>query len=124
LHPLSADIPGYEEHHPALTSLFYEYLLHGGYLPAINEYNLKKTISKGVMNTYIQWIVGDILKHNKSEHYLFEILKGIKTTYNTPISWNNLSRFLSIEHHKTIADYCDILVSSRLSRETGCTRWK
>ncbi len=111
LHPLSVDIPGYEEHHPALTSLFYEYLLHGGYLPAINEYNLKKTISKGVMNTYIQWIVGDILKHNKSEHYLFEILKGIKTTYNTPISWNNLSRFLSIEHHKTIADYCDILVS-------------
>ncbi|MGD2084841.1 MAG: ATP-binding protein [Candidatus Aminicenantes bacterium] len=111
LHPLSADITGYEEHHHVLIQLFYEYLLHGGYLPAINEYNVKKTISRGVMNTYIQWIIGDILKYNKSEHYLFEILKGIKATYNTPISWNNLSRFLSIEHHKTIADYCDILVS-------------
>jgi predicted AAA+ superfamily ATPase len=91
--------------------LLYEYLVHGGYLPAINEFNSKGTISKGVMNTYIHWIIGDILKYNKSENYLFEILKGIKATYNTQISWNILGKYLSIEHHKTISDYCNILVS-------------
>lgn len=109
--PLSADLPDYNKKHNQLTAQFYEYLLHGGYLPAINEYILKKTISKGTMNTYIHWIIGDILKYNKSENFLFEILRGIKSTYNTQISWNNLSRYLSIEHHKTISDYCDILVS-------------
>ncbi|MFH1942171.1 MAG: DUF4143 domain-containing protein, partial [bacterium] len=60
---------------------------------------------------YIHWIIGDILKYNKSEHYLREILQGILTTYSTPVSWNSMSRFLSIEHHATISDYCNILSS-------------
>jgi predicted AAA+ superfamily ATPase len=109
--PLTADLAGYHKHHEGLTALLYEYLLHGGYLPAINDYMLTGTISKGIMNTYIHWIIGDILKYNKSENYLFEILKGIKSTYNSQVSWNNLSKYLSIEHHKTISDYCNILVS-------------
>jgi hypothetical protein len=109
--PLTEPVAGYEEKHELLTGFFLEYLLHGGYLPAINEYHSKGTISKGVMNIYIQWIIGDILKYNKSENYLFEILKGIKSSYNTPVSWNNISKYLSIEHHATIADYCNILVS-------------
>lgn len=109
--PLSEQLTEYNIKHKELTVLFYEYLLHGGYLPAINEYAMEKTISKATMNTYIHWIIGDILKYNKSENYLFEIFRGIKATYNTPISWNNLSRYLSIEHHKTISNYCDILVS-------------
>jgi predicted AAA+ superfamily ATPase len=109
--PLTIDMPEYNESHDELMSLFYEYLLHGGYLPAINEYIMEKTISVGTMNTYIHWIIGDILKYNKNENYLFEILRGIKATYNTQISWNSLSRFLPIEHHKTISEYCDILVN-------------
>lgn len=110
-HPLTADLPGYAEYHDRLTALFYDYLLHGGYLPAINQYLLTGSIPPAVMNTYIHWIIGDILKYNKSEAYLFDILKGIKTTYNTQVSWNSLGKFLSIEHHKTIADYCNLLVS-------------
>jgi predicted AAA+ superfamily ATPase len=109
--PLQADIVEYPEKHGELTAYFYEYLLHGGYLPAITDYALHKTISKAVVNTYMQWIVGDILKHNKSENYLYEILRGIKSTSTSQISWNNLARYLSIEHHKTVADYCFLLES-------------
>jgi len=109
--PLTEEFPDYSHHHDKLTSLFFEYLLHGGYLPAVNEYALTKTISKATMNTYLHWIVGDILRYNKSEHYLSEIFRGILSTYTSPVSWNNLSRFLSIEHHQTIADYCGILSS-------------
>ncbi|MCP5102165.1 MAG: ATP-binding protein [bacterium] len=108
---LISGVPDYSRNHDALTGLLYDYLLHGGYLPAINDYMLTGTISIGVMNTYIHWIIGDILKYNKSENYLFEILKGIKAVYNTQVSWNNLSKYLSIEHHKTISDYCNLLVS-------------
>ncbi|MGA1870721.1 MAG: DUF4143 domain-containing protein [bacterium] len=93
---------------------FYEYLFHGGYLPAITDYVLNKTISKAVINTYMQWIIGDILKHNKSENYLYEILKGIKITYNSQVSWNNLARYLSIDHHKTISDYCELLKTTHV----------
>ncbi len=110
-HPLNSVLTGYENEHNKLTGLLYKYLIHGGYLPAINEYHLNKTISKSVMNIYIHWIIGDILKYNKSENYLFEILKGIKSTYNSQISWNSLSKYLSIEHHKTVSDYCNILES-------------
>lgn len=110
-HPLNSTLTGYENEHNKLTGLLYKYLIHGGYLPAINEYHLNKTISKSVMNIYIHWIIGDILKYNKSENYLFEILKGIKSTYNSQISWNSLSKYLSIEHHKTVSDYCNILES-------------
>ncbi len=110
-HPLNSTLTGYENEHNKLTGLLYKYLIHGGYLLAINEYHLNKTISKSVMNIYIHWIIGDILKYNKSENYLFEILKGIKSTYNSQISWNSLSKYLSIEHHKTVSDYCNILES-------------
>lgn len=109
--PLTAQVSDYRQKHGRLNKLFMEYLLHGGYLPAITDYHLNKAISKGVMNIYIQWIIGDILKHNKSENYLFEIFKGIKAAYNSQISWNNLAKYLSIEHHKTISDYCHLLES-------------
>ena len=94
-----------------IGKLLLNYLIHGGYLPAINEYYRSNTIPKSVLNIYKHWIRGDILKHNKSENYLFEIIKGIKATYNSQISWNGLSKYLSIEHHKTVSDYCQILES-------------
>lgn len=112
--PLTEEIADYERKHKRLNTYFFEYLLHGGYLPAITDYELNKTISQGVVNTYIQWIIGDILKCNKSENYLFEILRGIKETYNTQVSWNSLGKRLSIEHHKTVADYCHLLESTHV----------
>ncbi|MFH1846289.1 MAG: ATP-binding protein [Candidatus Omnitrophota bacterium] len=109
--PITVAIKGYREYHEVLKGCFFEYLIHGGYLPAISDYLTGKTISNSVINTYVEWIIGDILKHNKNEHYLCEILKGIKTTYSSQISWNNLAKHLSIDHHKTVADYCYLLQS-------------
>jgi len=109
--PVTQPIEEYCEYHEVLMRYFLEYLLHGGYLPAISDYLTKKTISNAVFNTYVEWIIGDVLKHNKSEHYLYEILKGIKATYSSQISWNNLAKHLSIDHHKTVADYCMLLQS-------------
>lgn len=112
--PLTDKLPEYSQSHSLLNELFYEYLLHGGYLPAINEYAQKNTLSASTMNTYIHWIIGDILKYNKSEHHLHEILRGIEMTYSTPVSWNSLSKHLSIEHHQTVSDYCHILSSTHV----------
>jgi uncharacterized protein len=89
--------------------LLQNYLLHGGYLPAINDFESSGTIAKGTILTYLHWISGDVLKHNKSEHYLYEIFEGIYASYGSQVSWNSLVKHLSIEHHKTVSDYMSIL---------------
>lgn len=85
------------------------YMITGGYLTAINDLAKEGRIETGTFVTYWEWIVGDVLKHRKTENYLREILSGILKRYNTQITWNSLSKDLSIDHHKTVSDYCDLL---------------
>ncbi|MFA6058632.1 MAG: ATP-binding protein [Taibaiella sp.] len=106
---VGTDNERYIKAHPELMNLLNEYLIHGGYLPAIADSWQKQTIEPGTLRTYIEWIIGDMLKAKKSEKHVFEILKGILTTYSSQISWNSLLKHLSIEHHQTVADYCQIL---------------
>lgn len=39
------------------------------------------------------------------------MLRGIQKTYGSQVSWTALAKNLSIEHHKTVSDYCQILQS-------------
>lgn len=109
LSPLPEGIGLYQKHSAVLKKLFNDYLLHGGFLPAINSYYSTGKIQKAVFNTYIHWIVGDVLKNNKTENYLIEVLGGIVKSYGSRVSWNSLAKNLSIDHHMTISDYCHIL---------------
>ncbi|OVE72484.1 hypothetical protein BVX93_02135, partial [bacterium B13(2017)] len=109
--PIYKPDSNFEKNYESLSKLMLNYLIHGGYLPAIADYENTNDIKLSTFNTYIQWIIGDILKYNKSENYLFEILRGVKATYNSQMSWNSLARHLSIDHHKTISDYCHLLES-------------
>jgi len=105
----AADTPEYDENLQRLELLFDEYLLHGGYLTAIADYMRAGRIEEATYRTYAEWLRGDVLKHNKQEKYLFEVLRGIIRTYATQVSWVSLSKDLSIEHHKTVSDYIAIL---------------
>lgn len=90
---------------------FNNYLQHGGYLTAINNLALYNQISKATLSTYSDWIRGDVLKRGKQEHYLREILSAILKHYNSQITWNTLTQSLSIEHHKTVSNYIELLSS-------------
>jgi len=105
----SLDVPDFQEHLPQLETLFGEYLLHGGYLTAMADMIRGGRIEAATYRTYAEWLRGDILKHNKQEKYLLEVLRGIMRTYASQISWVSLSKELSIEHHKTVSDYVSIL---------------
>lgn len=94
---------------PQLYRAFDQYLIHGGYLTAINEYCQSKTISSATLRTYADWIRGDVLKRGKQEHYLREVIGAILKRYNTQVSWNALAQDLSIDHPSTIADYIALL---------------
>lgn len=85
------------------------YLKTGGYLTAINELALTHQISQATLTIYREWIFGDFLHYNKSEAYLTEILRGIIKRYGSQITWHSLGKELSIDHHKTVSDYCHLL---------------
>lgn len=99
----------YPAAHPRLMALLNSYLIHGGYLPAIANYWQEETVYPGTLRTYDEWIIGDMLKFKKSEKHVYEILKGILSTYSSQISWHTLLKHLSIEHHQTVSDYCHLL---------------
>jgi len=90
---------------------FNSYLAHGGFLTAINDMAMHQRILPATFSTYSDWIRGDVLKRNKQEHYLLEILQAIVKRYGSQITWNALAHDLSIDHPKTVADYVALLVS-------------
>lgn len=98
-----------DEQLQTLLSKFNTYLQHGGYLTAINDLARFGTIHQSTLVIYSDWIRGDMLKRHKQETYLKEIFFGVIKHYASQISWNTLAKALSIDHHKTIADYIDIL---------------
>lgn len=88
-----------------------EYLIHGGFLTAINEFATHHSIDLATLNIYSDWIRGDMLKRDKREHYLKEIIEAIIKHYMKQVSWDNLMQELSIDHTQTIANYMDVLAS-------------
>jgi len=93
----------------ALNEEFVAYLLHGGYLTAINDIQKCGAIQNATYATYSDWIRGDMAKRGKQETYLREILNGILKRYTGQITWNSLAKELSIDHPATIADYLLLL---------------
>ena len=87
------------------------YLIHGGFLTAINDMAKHKYIRPHTLSTYSDRIRGDVLKRGKQEHYLREIFDAMVKRYGTQITWNALARDLSVDHPKTVADYAALLES-------------
>ncbi len=88
---------------------FEHYLIHGGFLTAINDFAQNKTISAATLTTYSDWIRGDILKRGKHEHSLREIIEGILKRYGSQVTWNSLCKDQAIDHPQTIYDYVTLL---------------
>lgn len=88
---------------------FDSYLLHGGYLTAINDIASHGSIRQSTLATYSDWIRGDVVKRGRQETYLREVLTAIVKRYTTQITWNALAQDLSIDHPKTVADYVGLL---------------
>ena len=99
---------------PSTIVLFEEFenfLQHGGFLTAINDYAANQKIIAATYRTYSDWIRGDVLKRGKNETFLKEILIAIIKTYGTQVTWNALADHTSISHHDTIREYIELLES-------------
>ena len=92
-----------------LDRCFDEYLLHGGYLRAMNDWVGQARIEPATFLTYSDWIRGDMMKRGKQEHFLREILGAVVSRLGSQVTWNNLSKELSIDHPSTVSDYIHLL---------------
>jgi len=101
----SADLIG------RLFGEFQNYLAHGGFLTGINDIAGEGRILPATFSTYSDWIRGDVIKRNRKEDYLLELLNAILKRYGSQITWNALAKDLSIDHPKTIAVYIGLLES-------------
>ncbi|MHB8835204.1 MAG: ATP-binding protein [Candidatus Methylomirabilia bacterium] len=90
---------------------FEQYLVHGGYLTAMNDLARFGEVRAATLATYHEWLRGDVLKRGKRESYLREVLAAIVNRYGSQVSWNALAQDLSIDHPKTVADYVELLAS-------------
>ncbi len=87
------------------------YLLHGGFLTAMNDVAREGRALPATLATYSDWIRGDVLKRGKSEHYLREVLGAVIARLGGQVTWNALARDLSIDHPQTVADYVHLLAA-------------
>lgn len=86
-----------------------DYHLTGGFLPAINDLARGGAITVATFRTYADWIRGDVLRLDRSERYLREVLTGIHRRQSSQVTWNAFAKELSIDSPKTVADYIAIL---------------
>lgn len=94
-----------------LASLFQDYILHGGFLTAMNDLVGGGEIKPATMSTYADWVRGDVLKRNKSEARLREVLQAVCSRLAGQVTWNNLAADLSIDHPATVASYIELLAA-------------
>ncbi|MBI1954704.1 MAG: ATP-binding protein [Proteobacteria bacterium] len=94
-----------------LCNAFNAYLIHGGYLTAINDQAETGSIRPATYRTYADWIRGDFLKRGKSEESLRDFLKAVFKTYGTQISWIALTHHTAIAHPHTLQDYAETMAS-------------
>lgn len=90
---------------------FNNYLIHGGYLKAINNFALYNKIDLAVLDTYADWVRGDVIKHGKNDFQCQEFFRAMLTRLNSQVTWTSLTKDFSIEHHKTVAEYAELLQS-------------
>ena len=105
-----------EETEQVLLEEFLAYLVHGGFLTAINDMARHDCILPATFATYSDWIRGDMLKRGKQEHYLGEVLAAIVRCGGTQTTYNALARTLSIDHPATVSDYIALLTSMDVLR--------
>lgn len=100
---------GNEPKASTLYEEFNQYLIHGGFLKAINDVVMHGHILDATLSSYTDWLCKFTVAHNKQERFLREILSALTKHFNSQLTWNALVQELSIDHPKTIGDYLEFL---------------
>ena len=87
------------------------YFKIGGFPTAVAEAGKEGSFPKKAMQTYLKWLIGDVLKLGKNEQYLEEVLIQLAICQCTPVSLQTIAKKTSIGSHNTVSEYIAILQS-------------
>ncbi|MEM2123096.1 MAG: AAA family ATPase [Candidatus Bathyarchaeia archaeon] len=103
---------------------FNDYLISGGYPPAIRQHLEKGMISPGVYSGYIDLAVKDAIKWNLNPDTLYnliwQLLEGPRGSYDAApikeVSYNSLAGRMGVSHN-TVKQYLDYLIEAFVLHE-------
>jgi len=94
------------------NTLLDNYLLTGGIPRCLNEYSQTGKNSESTYRTYVDVVKGDLMRYNKNENYLRQILERIFQTLGSAVGWSTLKEGTDIASSNTVEDYVLALDSS------------
>lgn len=87
------------------------YFRVGGFPAAILEGGQSGKKPVKAMQTYLRWLLGDVVRLGKDEIFLKEVLIQVSKTLQTPMSLQTLGKKTSIGSHNTVQEYISVLES-------------
>lgn len=96
-----------KKHLPQLLSItkeFEQYLIHGGFLYAINHGRTELSLEK-----YARWLEGDFVKWGKNPLIIKEILQAVIKKEGSQFSYHAIAKETSVTSHNTIIDYFEMV---------------
>ncbi|MDI6737014.1 MAG: ATP-binding protein [Nanoarchaeota archaeon] len=90
------------------------YLISGGFLSSGYQFNETGAITEELYEDYVNWILGDLSKLEKSEHIFREIISVLASKYGAELAFHSIAKATSIGSHKTVAEYLELLESLML----------
>lgn len=94
-----------------LELLFNDYLLTGGVPKIIDEYVKNSKVSDNSYKIYVDAVLGDMMRWDKKEIFVRQLISRLTETLGSTVSWNALKNNTDIEGHATVADYVETLRS-------------
>lgn len=107
------------------------YFKSGGFPIAVAEAGKNSHVPKKAIQTYLKWIIGDVIQLGKQEDFLKELLIQFALCLQTPLSFQTLAKKTTIGSHNTVREYVSVLESCFALRslhavdlDTGAYRFK
>ena len=92
-----------------LDTLLEDYLYVGGFPRSVIDFSSTGKVSNITSKTYLDWLRGDWNRAGKSDRHMKEIISYLIRAAGTTISWNSISKQISINSPHTVQSYVEVL---------------
>jgi hypothetical protein len=99
-----------------LQELFERYMVCGGFPLSAFQLMENGGIREETYETYVNWVLGDISKLDRSERIFKSVVQGVIKNYGSRFSLNSVAKEMEIGSHVTVREYLEFLEKCYLLR--------
>jgi hypothetical protein len=99
-----------------LQELFEKYIVCGGFPLSAFQMMENGGIKEETYEIYVNWVLGDISKLNKSERIFKSVIQGVIKNYGSRFSLNSVAKEMEVGSHVTVREYLEFLEKCYLLR--------